>query len=393
MAPTNSPQRITTLQGHLKEQGWGGALLFHSRDVFYYTGTAQPAYLFVFPDDYHLFIRSGLDFALEEAFVDTDRIKGERRLDAVSQMVSTRLRNKTLGTELDLLTVNQHRRFQKIFKGFDFIDASPLVLAQRKKKDSSEIALIRESCRAVDAGHRALLETLEEGKSELELAAVIENAHRLAGHEGIFFMRKPDFLMGRGPIASGPNLFRFSGVLLSISGCGLSPSVPAGPSRRKVSWGDLIVVDIPTQVKGYHADQTRVYSLGKVSREVSDLHHAAKDIADYVIEKTRPGMHCGDVFGMAEERARAIHMEDAFLNFGNGRRSHMIGHGIGLECTEPPVLSKQDQSKLEQDYVMALEIHMMREGVGVLKLEDMIHIGKEKNEILTISPRTLFEVY
>jgi Xaa-Pro aminopeptidase len=70
--------------------------------------------------------------------------------------------------------------------------------------------------------------------TELELAAAVENAHRLAGHEGIFFIRQPDFFMSRGPITSGPNLFKISGVVYTITGVGLSSSVPAGPSQRKM---------------------------------------------------------------------------------------------------------------------------------------------------------------
>ena len=61
-------ERIGLLQEKLKEQQLGGALLFYSRHVFYYTGTAQPSCLVVLPDDYMLFIRSGFDFALNEVF-------------------------------------------------------------------------------------------------------------------------------------------------------------------------------------------------------------------------------------------------------------------------------------------------------------------------------------
>lgn len=99
----------------------------------------------------------------------------------------------------------------------------------------------------MDAGHKAVLSTLIEGVSELEVAAAVENAHRLAGHEGIFFIRQPDIFMSRGPISSGPSFFGTSGVVYTISGVGVSPSVPAGPSKRKIVGGDLVMVDIPTR--------------------------------------------------------------------------------------------------------------------------------------------------
>jgi len=70
----------------------------------------------------------------------------------------------------------------------------------------------------------------------------------------------------------------------------------------------------------------------------------------------------------------------------------LIGHGIGLELNEPPIPSEYDNSPVGEGYVIALDLHMLDERLGVVKLEDMILIGEGGNEILTISPRKLFEV-
>jgi len=386
-----SLDRIQGLQEALRDQKFDAALLFYSRDIYYYTGTAQPSYLFVSPDDYFLFVRSGMNFARREVFIEPDRMKEERRLENVFQALSFRFPGKRLGTELDLMTFNNYRKWENIFTGCEFFDASPLILEQRKTKDLDELDRIREACTAVDAGHQALLEALVPGKTELELAAAVENAHRLAGHEGNCFMRVPDFFMSRGPLSSGPDLFDFSGVVLSVTGIGQSAAVPAGPSRRKVCAGDLVVVDIPTLVKGYHADQTRTYYLGTAPPEIRELYEGLKDIADHVISRIRPGMECREAFALAEARAEGNQLGDAFLSFPGGRKSHMIGHGVGLECSEPPIVSRRESSRLGEDYVMAIEMHAAREGVGVVKLEDMIHIGRHKNVLLTRSPRTLSE--
>ena len=69
----------------------------------------------------------------------------------------------------------------------------------------------------------------------------------------------------------------------------------------------------------------------------------------------------------------------------------MIGHGVGLEVNEPPILSSYDLSEISENCVLALDMHMMDEKVGVVKLEDMILIGK-KNPFLTRSPRKHFEI-
>ena len=385
--------RIKDLQDRMKEHQLDAALLVYSRDIFYYTGTAQPSYLAILPDDYFLFVRSGIEFALTDTFISHEKIKEERRLENIYPFFHrSQNDNQRIGTELDILTVEQFKTIKKTFTGCNFVNISTLIMEQRKKKDQSEIAKIIKACEAIHCGHEAVLSNLQEGRSELEIAAAVENAHRLAGHEGIFFIRQPDFFMSRGPIASGPNLFRISGVVYTITGVGLSPSVPAGPSQRKISSGDLVIVDIPTLVEGYHADQTRTYCLGRASGKIRSMYNDLLTIADHLIEQIKPGMKCSEIYQMAEEKAKTLGREGPFQSFGKGRKSRLIGHGIGLELNEPPIPSGYDHSPVEEDYVIALDMHMMDESIGVVKLEDMIMIKKGGNEILTKSPRKLFEV-
>lgn len=386
-------ERIRFLQERIREKHLDCALLFYSRDVLYYTGTAQPSYLFVCPGDYLLFVRSGISFALREAGIERDRIVEERSLANIYKRIASHSECRRVGTELDILPVNGHKEFCKSFPHSEFLDASPIILDQRSRKDPSEIRHMREACKAVDAGNRAALDSLRPGLTELELSSIIEAAQRRNGHEGAIFMRQPDFFMSRGPLASGPNIMKFSGVVYSVTGVGLSPAIPAGPSRRKIERGDLVIVDIPTFVRGYHADQTRTYILGKAREGVKDLYERLKEIADHLILSIRPGIRCSDLYRMAEAKAKELSLDDAFLSFSNGKRSHMIGHGIGLECSEPPIISKDNNSLIQQDMVVTVELHLMKRRVGLVKLEDMVHVGRNKNEILTISQRNLAEIH
>jgi Xaa-Pro dipeptidase len=386
--------RIKALQNKLVDNDLTCALLVYSRNILYYTGTAQPSYLLVMPEDYRLFVRSGYDFVLKDVFIGKDKITEERRLENIAMQIFPAAGdgNRRIGVEPDILTAEQFESFRKVFPEMNFINVSPIILEQRKSKEPLEIEKIRQACDAVHQGHEAVLAVLKEGITELELAAAVENAHRLAGHEGIFFIRQPDFFMSRGPITSGPNLFRNSGVVYTITGVGLSPAVPAGPSRRSIEKGDIVVVDIPTLVEGYHADQTRTYCLGRAGDPIRAMYADLKAIADDLIAQIRPGMTCREIYRMALEKAASLGRQQQFQSFGQGRRSRLIGHGIGLELNEPPIPSEYDVSPVEENYVIALDLHMLDEALGVVKLEDMILIGKEGNEILTKSPRVLFEL-
>ena len=393
--PNKDPHdRISHLQKKLSEQNLSGALIVYSRDVFYYTGTAQPSYLVVLPDDYRLFIRSGYDFACNEVFIDKGKIEEERRLDNIYKKIFRDLSQGAcrIGMELDVVTVEQFGQFKKNFPNCEFVNITPFILEQRKTKDPIEIEKIKKACDTIHRGHEAVLTVLREGITELELAGAVENAHRLAGHEGIFFIRQPDFYMSRGPLSSGENLMKISGVVYTITGVGLSPAVPAGASQKKIVKGDLVMVDIPVMVEGYHADQTRTYCLGKASESAMAMYADLRAIADHLIDHMRPGMKCSDIYRMALERAQELGREGHFQNFGRGRRSRLIGHGIGLELNEPPVPSEYDHSTVENNYVIALDMHMLNEPAGVVKLEDIILITEGGNEILTKSPRDLFEL-
>jgi len=388
-------KRIEFLQAKLAGENLQGAIITYSRNVLYYTGTAQPARLIVTPGDYALFVRSGYDFALGEVFIPGDRVREERKLENATARFfpsETSPGHGRIGVETDIWTWEQSGGLLKMFPDREFVNVSPMLLNQRKSKDPGEIRSFRKACDAIHQGHEAVLESLREGVTELELAAAVENAHRLAGHEGIFFIRQPDFFMSRGPLFSGPDLFRISGVVYTITGVGLSPAVPAGPSRRRISPGDIVVVDIPVLVDGYHADQTRTYVLGRADDGIHALYNDLRKIADDLIEYIHPGLPAREISRRAFQKAREMGREGTFQNFGKGRSSRIIGHGIGLELNEPPILSDYDDSGIPENGVVALDIHMMEEGRGVVKLEDMILVRRGGNEILTKSPRILFEV-
>ena len=84
-------QRIKELQHKTAESGLDSVILSYSRDVLYYTGTAQPAFFVVFPDEFFLFVRSGLDFVLKEAFIPKKNIFEERDLNRIYRRLTKAL--------------------------------------------------------------------------------------------------------------------------------------------------------------------------------------------------------------------------------------------------------------------------------------------------------------
>lgn len=383
-----SLDRLFFLQHEVRRLGLDAAILFHSRDIFYYAGTAQPSYLVVRPDDYCLFVRQGMEFAKRETFFPLDRLEQQSKLEKIYRnMLPHGKKSHKIGTELDLLPVSEAMQWQGVFEGVQLTNISTTVLKQRLIKSPDEVELILQACAVAHAGFLAACAMPAHGITELALSAAIENAQRLAGHEGMTFLRRPGVVMGRGTFGAGPNLTQSSGVLFTITGRGLSPAVPVGASRRCMKIGDLVLADISPSIGGYHADQSRMFAIGEPPDGVHCLYRRLRQVADHVMESIRPHHSAGQVFELAWSKAMDLGLGAGFMAFPSGKRAHFVGHGLGLELDEPPLLAKGSSQPLASGMVLALEMHLCAPHGLILKLEDTVLLGDDGCRLLTMSPR------
>jgi len=393
--PHNGPRkRIANLQHTMEDADVDAVLLSYSRSTLYYAGTTQPSILVITPEDYHLTVIRGMEWAMNETWLKSEKISpGNGYRDVKERLTGWKIEKGRLGLELDILPTGQYLQLLKLFSPLSIVDISKLILEQRKIKDVEEVEHTREACRIVHCGHQRILDVLREEMTELELSSEIEDAHRKAGHEGQYFIRQFDFFMGRGPVCSGANLSRIAGKVASISGVGLSPSIPMGASSKKIKKGETIVVDIPTHYRGYHADQSRTYVLGKPKDICRSMYDGMKEIADRIIDMLRPGLSSTHLYHVACTLAENMGMSSYFMRIGSdSRKVPFIGHGVGLEVNEPPLLGKDSHEVLEEGMIITLELEMCRSLGEVVKLEDMLLISSRGAEILTITPRDLHQI-
>jgi Xaa-Pro aminopeptidase len=346
----------------MTEAGMDAALLLHHRDILYYAGTVRPAALLVSSKGAVLFVRRGLECARQEATVArVEPMKGFSDIADVAAELG--LAGEKIGTELDLVSAQVYRRLGDVFPAWSLADISPLVLAQRAIKDEQELAATRQAVAVADAGHQAARETAAPGVSELELAAEVEAAMRRAGHDGFQPLRHPGARGGGVLLMSGENLSVRGGHGLVVTGVGLGPGLPYGPSRRVLEPGDLVVVDIFA-----------------VTRAVEDA----------VLEALRSGVAAADLYAVAE----AAVAQRAVSHFAPGGLTlpGFVGHGIGLELDEPPVLWPRDETHLQAGMVLAIEIELSAPAQRtMIKLEDTVVVGPDGYELLTGTPRELIE--
>jgi Xaa-Pro aminopeptidase len=373
----------------MAEAGIDAALLTHPRDVFYYADTVRPATLLVTPRGAALLVRRGLAWAREEsALEDVRPMRGFSDVVAVAGELD--LTPGRLGVTLDVLSAQLYRRLQDAFPAWALTDLSPLVLAQRTRKDAGEVEAMRRAATVAAAGHRAVPAHAAPGVTELALAAEVEAAMRRAGHEGFQPLRYPEARGAGVLLMSGPHLDVRGGHGLVVTGAGLSAAMPYGPSRRALRRGDLVVLDIGANWAGYTADEARTYVVGPAEAAQRALFGVARAAQEAVLERLRPGVPIAALYRAAE----AVVSRGAWPHFAPGSLTlpGFVGHGLGLEIDEPPVLWPREDGRVAAGMTLAVEIEVEAPGEGLfVKLEDTVVVYEDGWDMVTRTPRVLLE--
>lgn len=375
----------------LEESGFAAAVVMQRRDLFYLAGTSQPCNLLIVPGhEPVLLARRVLDWIRSEASVA--RVEPGGDLPTAARILrELGVRDGRLGLELDVLPAKLYRKARESFPGFDLEDCSPLLLSQRMVKDELELRLLREAVSLFEAVHATVLDFLRPGITEIELSAEIIRSLRRAGHDGLVFYRRWDAdLQPEGLVASGEVASRISGHAMTVTGVGLAPSLPWGASWRTIQKGDVVVVDLGLNKAGYHGDMSRSYVAGEASEETSARFEILLRCQDAAIAALGPGAPAADAYAAARRVAEAAGVEEYFQGFG-AEKGHYIGHGVGVELDDPPVLEAGSKVTLEAGMVLAVEPKLIGP-FGALQTEDTLVLTPDGPELMGTVPRTLFEV-
>jgi Xaa-Pro dipeptidase len=183
--PETLARRRAGLATRLAAESLEAALLSYHRDVLYYTGTAQPANLLVPADrDPILFVRRAADLAREDVGEDLELVQNPSFQAVADALGSPRSPGRPrLGVCLDVIPAAHLLRLQKLFAGWGIAGVSSIVQEQRSVKDTEEIAAIERAAGLASATYETIHETMRPGTTEVELAASVGRALRLAGAE------------------------------------------------------------------------------------------------------------------------------------------------------------------------------------------------------------------
>lgn len=386
--------RIETLQRNMEEQSIDFAILMHPRDIYYYAGTAQPSNLLIGrTGEPCLQVRRAWDFVVEETTLPHSCLLADGGFSAMVEIIeNTPYPVKSIGLSTDVVPARLFQKIQETFPQCTIKNISPAILAQKMIKDEQELVSLKKAIQLYRFAHQAIMDNLRPGITELELATFIGKAIREQEGEHVIRNRRWDAsLHPDGIIAAGANAWRISGSAMTVTGIGLSPSLAWGPSTTEIQKGDLVVVDMPLNLHGYHGDVARTYVAGKATPRQREVFDIVLELQETAFAQLKPGVLAEDVFIATRRKAEELKVDEYFQGYGDMQGSY-IGHGLGLEIDETPTLQLGDKTPLQPNMVLAIEPKLIIPQWGAVDLEDDIIITDTGYELIDTVPRQLFEV-
>jgi len=347
---------------------WELAALFGRVNQYYFTGTLQDGLLLIPRDRPAVFsVRRSYERAAAESLLPDIRPMKSFR-DAAPLVPAAR---HTIHVDTEAVTAALLGRFRKHFPCPEVGSLDRQVARLRAVKSPYELALLERA----GAIHRQILEEdvaplLREGISEADFACDLFSLMVRRGHQGVVRFGMPNVDIAVGQIGFGENSLyptSFDGP----GGCvGIGPAAPVLGSRdRRLKKGDLVFVDIGCAVEGYHTDKTMVYMFGSpLPDEAIAAHQRCVQIQRELAALLKPGAVPAEIYTAVLADLDPAFLQN-FMGFGD-RRADFLGHGVGLQIDELPVLAEGFDEPLAAGMVLALEPKKGIPGVGMVGLED-----------------------
>ena len=292
--------------------------------------------------------------------------------------------------EGDELSYTEYTRLAACFLETTVVNGTPLIRKARSVKTNIEIEMFRRSGIAHTKAYEQIPSVYRPGMTDRQLSIEIERLMRLEGCLGIFrtFGQSMEIFMGR--LMAGDNATAPAPYDFALGGEGLDPSIPIGANGALLQPGQSFMVDMGGNFYGYMGDMSRVFSIGKLPEKAYAAHQTCLDVQAAVIEKAKPGAVCEDLYNTAIDIVTKAGFADYFM--GVGQKAKFIGHGIGLEINEAPVLAPRMKQELEPGMVFALEPKIVLPGVGPLGIENSWVVTADGVEKLTLCKEEIIEM-
>ena len=243
--------------------------------------------------------------------------------------------------------------------GAKFSDATNAIRECAKVKTEGELNAISRACEIAEEGLQKTLGEIKEGMTEREVAAILEHEMRACGADGTSF----DTIVAFGAGAAVPH---------------------HETGDTKLKFGDEILIDFGCKTQGYCSDMTRTVVIGSASEKQREIYDTVLKAQETALLGIRPGMKGSQIDAMAR---------DVITDAGYGKYfGHALGHSVGLEIHESPNFSPREETVIKPGMVITVEPGIYIEGIGGVRIEDVVIITEDGCENITHSTKKLLEL-
>lgn len=360
-------RRIESLRRLMASSGIDFALIVQNVDSYYFAGTMQKGMLVVPLDqDPLIFVEKGTERAAMETPLEFTPIKNDKEIRKI--LSDKHILKGTAGLELDVVPVSVFERLKRVI-GFDrYKDVSELIREVRIVKSPFELVQVRKSGEMLSHVFEKAHSEVQEGKTELEIEAALVAEGRRIGHQGYLRMRGLNQEMMVSTVQAGYTGAISTTVDGPITGAGVTPAMPQGSSFKRVERGVPLTIDYGGAYNGYITDETRSFVVGELQDVFQRPYEAARSIIEDVMTYGKAGIDCTEIFSRAYGIVKKEGLEEYFLGYGDGKVA-FIGHGLGLEINELPVITSRHSRILQEGMVFAFEPKFVLPPHGAIGIE------------------------
>lgn len=381
-------RRLEPLRAMMRHDGIAQALIRDNANIYYLTGRVFRGYIY---------INEALDrviYFVRQPNHLTDKDKNCCRHIHKPEQIADFLRDEGIvfeapvALELDSIPFSEALRLAKVFGQTPSQNISGILRRCRSVKTEAEIALLRTSGIRQSLVYERIPHLYKEGMSDVEFQIEIERASRLAGCLGQFRVGGNDMELFMGNVLTGDNADTPSPYDFAMGGEGLDPSIPVGANGTIIGHGKPVMVDVNGNYDGYMTDMTRMYVAGQADGKALRINQLSADICRTLASMMHPGVPAHDLYDKALAMATAAGMADYFM----GHRSHagFVGHGVGIEINELPVIAPRSKDILAAGNVIALEPKFVVPGIGAVGIENTYVVRADgEPEVLTTASESI----
>ncbi len=375
--------RVSRIARKLKDNGIGAILISDNANLYYTSGRVYSGYTYITADSAVTY------FVKRPVGLKGDNVQYIRKPEQIAEMLN--VKPEVLALELDVTSYSDIQRLSKVFPEAKIVNGSTLMRQCRAVKTEYEIGKIKESGVHHDMAYSRIKRLYTTGMTDVELQIEIERVLRCEGCLGQFRVSGGSMELFMGNILCGDNADNPTPYDFAMGGAGLDYSLPVGCNGSEILRGNTVMVDMCGNFTGYMTDMTRVYYVGDLDERARKAHELSIAIHRRLEKEGVAGVEAKSLYEIAHKMVEEAGMGEYFM--GHTQKAGFIGHGVGIEVNEAPVLAPRSRDILEEGNVIAIEPKFVIPHVGAVGVENTYVVRKDGLERLTNSPEEITELY